>query len=289
MDEVEDALDASLEVVAPFDGFITWVNTDAEGGDEVMKGTVAAQIADPTRFEVELLVSEMDIYKIKLGGDASVQVDAMTLPDLPAEVTYISPTATISSGVVNYEVTVEVEALETIRQQQQEAMQARQEEMRQALSSGELPEQLQEAVAQGQMTKEQAEEMVQRMQQMEEAGLEQMPALIPEDFELKEGLSVTVSILISQASDVLLVPNSAVTYLRGEAYVQVVLPNDEIEERLIQTGIKDFQYTEITDGLSEGDQVVVPQAASAGTLTTSEQGFQRPQGMIMPRMGGSPQ
>ena len=117
---VEEALDASPEIVAPFGGFITQVSVS--GGDEVMKGTVAVQIADPTRFEAELLVSEIDIFQIKLGGDAWVQADAMTLPDLPAKVTYISPTAVIQSGVVNYEVTVEVEPLETIREQQQAAM-----------------------------------------------------------------------------------------------------------------------------------------------------------------------
>jgi hypothetical protein len=33
---------------------------------------VAAQIADPTRFEATLLVSEMDIFKVKLGGEAQV-------------------------------------------------------------------------------------------------------------------------------------------------------------------------------------------------------------------------
>ncbi|MDD5590919.1 MAG: HlyD family efflux transporter periplasmic adaptor subunit [Dehalococcoidales bacterium] len=281
MDEVEDALGASLEVIAPFSGFITQVNVS--GGDEILKGTVAVAIADPTRFEAELLVSETDIFDITLGGDASVQVDAVTLPDLPAKVTYISPTATISSGVVNYEVTVEVEALETIRQQQQEAIQARQEEMRQALSSGELPEQLQEAVEQGQMTREQAEEI---MQQMEEAGLGQISTLIPEDLELKEGLSITVSILIEGASDVLLVPNGAITYNRGAAYVQVVSPEGVTEERSIQTGISDWQYTEITDGLSEGEQVVVLQTADGNSSTTSQQGFQG--GMMMPGMGGGP-
>ncbi len=286
VDDVEEALDVNIEIIAPFDGFITWVNTDAEGGDEVMKGTVAVQIADPTRFEAVLWVSEIDIFDVELDGEAWVQVDAMNSLNLPAKVTYISPIAIIQSGVVNYEVTVEVEPLETIREQQQEAMQERHEAMQEELSSGELPERLKEAVEQGQMTQEQAEEMVGQLQQQDAKALEQIPALIPEDLELKEGLSVTVSILIEKANDVLVVPNSAVTYLRGEAYVQVVLPDGEIEERLIQTGIRDWQYTGVIDGLSEGEQVVVPQATSAGTLTTSEQGFQRPSRGMAPGMGG---
>lgn len=285
VDDVEEALDVSIEIIAPFDGFITWVNTDAEGGDEVMKGTVAVQIADPARFEAVLWVSETDIFDVELGGEAWVQVDAMNSLNLPAKVTYISPIAIIQSGVVNYEVTVEVEPLETIREQQQEAMQEHQEAMPEELSSGELPERLKEAVEQGQMTQEQAEEMVSQLQQQGAKALEQIPALIPEGLELKEGLSVTVSILIEEANDVLVVPNSAVTYLRGEAYVQVVLPDGEVEERLIQTGIRDWQYTGVIDGLSDGEQVVVPQETSAGTLTTPEQGFQRPSRGMAPGMG----
>jgi HlyD family secretion protein len=280
-----DAQSESPEITAPFGGFITQVNVS--GGDEVLKGTVGVQIADPTRFEVELLVGEMDIYKVKLGGNAQVTVDALEGMSLPAEVTYISPTATISSGVVNYEVTVEVESLETVRQQQQEAMQARQEEM-QALSPGELPERLQAAVDQGQLTQEQAEAMVQRMQQTEGVTSEQMPTLIPEDFELREGLSVTVSVVVQQASDVLLVPNQAITYRGGEAYVQVESPDGTTEERSIQTGISDWQYTEVTEGLSEGEQVVLPQTASTGTSTTSEQGFRGPGGNGF-FIGGGPQ
>jgi HlyD family secretion protein len=290
---VEEALEAGPEITAPFAGFITQVGVS--GGDEVLKGTVAVQIADPTRFEAELLVSETDIFDIVLGGEAYVQVDALDVSDLPAEVTYISPTATISSGVVNYQVTVEVESLETIREQQQAELQARQEEMQaaaaaaaEAAASGEMPEQLQAAIDAGQITQEQAEEMLQRMQQMpqmSEAALEEMPGMIPEDLELKEGLSVTVSILIEGASDVLLVPNDAITYRGQGAYVQVVSSDGTTEERAIQTGISDWQYTEVTEGLSEGEQVLVPETTGASTATTSDQGMPGG-GMMIPGMGG---
>jgi multidrug efflux pump subunit AcrA (membrane-fusion protein) len=284
MKAVEEALDASPEIIAPFDGFVTQVNVS--GGDEVTKGTIAMQVADPTRFEAELLVSEMDIFQLELGGEATVQVDAISMLNLPAEVTYISPTATIQSGVVNYEVTVELESLETIRQQQQEAMQARQEEMQEMITSGEIPEQLQEAIEVGKITQEQAEEMVKQWQQGEGAATGSMPTLIPEDLELKEGLSVTISIVVEERNDVLLVPNQAVTYRGGETYVQVLSPDGIIEERLIQTGISDWQYTEVTEGLSEGEQVVVLQETTVTTPTTPEPG--KPGGMMIPMPGKKP-
>jgi len=60
-EDVEEALEEALEngpeIIAPFDGFITKVNV--EGGDEVLKGTVAVTLADPDSFEADILVSEM--------------------------------------------------------------------------------------------------------------------------------------------------------------------------------------------------------------------------------------
>ena len=113
---LEEALAASPEIIAPFAGFIT--NVNVKGGDEVMKGTVAVTLADPDKFEAEILVSEMDIYQVEVGGAATVEADAFSGVIIPATVTHISPTATIQSGVVNYSVTVEVQSLEEIMAEQ---------------------------------------------------------------------------------------------------------------------------------------------------------------------------
>ena len=252
---LEEALDASPEIIAPFDGFITKVNV--EGGDEVLTGTVAVKLADPNKFEADILVSEMDILQVKLGGEAWVQVDAMQGLNLPAEVTHISPTATIQSGVVNYEVKVELQSLETIMQEGEQAKQEAMEKMTQ----GELPERLKQAIEEGQITQEQAEEMMKQGQEAQQA----LPGMIPENFQLREGLTITVSIVIAQRNNVLLVPNGAITSQGGQTYVQVVLPDDTIEDRAVTIGISNWQYTEVTDGLSEGEKVVVLQ----GTTTPS--------------------
>ena len=173
----------------------------------MLKGTVAVTIADPDEFEADILVSEMDILQVELGGEAWVEVDAMQGLSLPAEVTHISPTATIQSGVVNYEVTVEVQSIEAIIQEQQAA---RQESM-QDIEQGELTERLKQAVEAGQVTQEQAEEMMKQMQQAQRGQQGQLPTTISEDFQLREGLTVTVSIIIDERNDVLLIPNVAIT------------------------------------------------------------------------------
>ena len=68
-------------IVAPFAGFITIVNVN--GGDEIQRGVVAVRLVDPTKFEADILVSEMDIFQLKLGGEATVQIDAMPTLTLP--------------------------------------------------------------------------------------------------------------------------------------------------------------------------------------------------------------
>ncbi len=230
-EELEEANSKSPIIEAPFDGFITTVNV--EGGDEVMTGTIAVQLADPNKFEADILVSEMDILQAKLGGEAWVQVDAMSGLTLPAKVTHISPTATIQSGVVNYKVKVEVQSLATMQEQ-----------------AGEM--------------------------------MRQARTMMLADFQLREGLTVTVSIIVDEATDVLLVSNAAITTSGRQSYVQVQLADGATEERTIQTGISNWQYTEVTEGLSEGEQIIVPQG-TATTEATTNQGQEG--GIGIPGMG----
>jgi len=276
-EELEEALEKSPEVIAPFDGFITKVRV--EGGDEVLTGTVAVQLADPEKFEADILVSEMDILQVKLGGEAYVQVDAMQGLSLPAEVTHISPTATIQQGVVNYQVKVELQSLEAIIQESQQATQEAMEE----IGQGKLPERLKQAIEEGQITQEQAEEMMKQMQQGMREQQRQVPSAISEDFQLREGLTVTVSIIVDERNDVLLVPNGAITTQGQQTYIQVLSPDGTIEERVVTIGISNWQYTEVTEGLSEDEQVVIPQGTTTTTTTPQQQGPSG--GMFIPGMG----
>ncbi|MFC2005164.1 efflux RND transporter periplasmic adaptor subunit [Chloroflexota bacterium] len=298
-EKLDEAESFSPLITAPFDGFITRVNV--EGGDEVLKGTVAVQIADPNKFEAEINVNEMDISQLRLGGDATVEVDAMQMIVLTANVTHISPTATIQSGVVNYRVKVELQSLEDAIQQRQEMRQQVTENITQSIQQGELPDRLKQAIAEGSITQEQAEEMMKRIQagdmpfppasvggQMPfspESGQSQQP-LSPEggqfqtrtleDFQLREGLTVTVNIIMDSRADVLLVPNAAISTQGRQTYVTVVLSDGTTEERAIETDITDYLFTEVTNGLSDGEQVVVPQGTAATTTTTRQPGVRMP-------------
>lgn len=295
---LDEALDTSPEIVAPFNGFITKVNVD--GGDEVVNGTVAVQIADPNKFEADILVSEMDIIQLEIGDGAMVEVDALQGISLPATVTRIAPTATIQSGVVNYSVKVEIQSMEAIAEQAQD----RRQQFMQDLASGEIPEIFQQAIDEGRMTEEQVREMMERwasgdfsppegfeppegftpQEGMEfpsgmgnafgqESTSSQVTLAVPENFQLREGLTVTVTIIVEERTDTLMVPNAAVSTEGLQSYVEVVTASGETEKRAVLTGISDWQFTEITDGLEEGEEVIVPEGTVVTTTEDRRGGF----------------
>ena len=80
---------------------------------------------------------------------------------------------------------------------------------------------------------------------------------VPQVYNLKIGMSAIADIILEERSNVLLVPNRAITQdSQGNPIVKVMV-NEEIEERPVVTGISDGFDTEIVDGLSEGDVVMI--------------------------------
>ena len=79
---------------------------------------------------------------------------------------------------------------------------------------------------------------------------------VPEGSALRVGMSATADIIISERSNVLLVPSRAIIKdSQGRAIVQVVV-DKQTEERLVVVGLSDGFETEIIDGLKEGEVVL---------------------------------
>ncbi|MBI2849655.1 MAG: biotin/lipoyl-binding protein [Chloroflexi bacterium] len=312
-ENLDDAESFGPEIKAPFDGFITKVSV--KGGDEVKKGTIAVQVADPTKFEADLLVNETDISKIKLGAIASVDLQAVTGVSLSATVTHIAPTATIQQGVVNYKVTVGIQSLQPIAQAQRQVSadfgggsanltqeqinQLRQQ--RQQAPGGQFGRQgaafgganlTQEQIARiaqqrqaaggAAPTQEQINQLIQQ-RQLALAGGQTQPgagqpggqfqrrATAASDFRLAEGMTVTVNLPVDSRTNVLLAPNAAITTKAGQTSVKVVKADGATEDRVIETGISDFQYTEVISGLSEGEKVMVTRTTATPSTNTNRQ------------------
>jgi RND family efflux transporter MFP subunit len=278
--ELDRYLETSSEIKAPFDGFVTKVNV--KGGDEIYKGAVAVSVADPTKFSADILISEMDINSIQIGMPATVELMASSISTFPAEVTAIAPTATNQSGVINYDVEIELLSEDEIKQ-----LRASQGQVSSASLSTQAPSG-QVANVQppsGQSTSGQAPSgqfpfgQSDNQTNISSSQSEDVPWTLE---QLRDGFSVTITIVTEQKQNVLMVPNKAISR-QGTNKVVTVMNGDITETRVVKTGISNSQYTEIVEGLSEGEQVVTTKTTTSTTTQSSTS-----QSMTGGAMGGGP-
>ena len=83
---------------------------------------------------------------------------------------------------------------------------------------------------------------------------------------LHPGASATVAITVKQVTDAVVVPTAAIHYENGNAVVYQMDAGKQVSKQ-VSTGMTSGGQTQITEGLSDGDQVVVPSRAT-GTGTT---------------------
>jgi multidrug efflux pump subunit AcrA (membrane-fusion protein) len=87
---------------------------------------------------------------------------------------------------------------------------------------------------------------------------------VPEGLELREGLSATASVVISQQVNVLRVPTSAIRGSFLDPFVRVS-DGGEIVERPVDLGSSDDFWVIVTAGLTQGEQVVMPAPSASST------------------------
>jgi membrane fusion protein, macrolide-specific efflux system len=75
---------------------------------------------------------------------------------------------------------------------------------------------------------------------------------------VQPGMTATANVIYAQQADALLVPNRALHRQGRDQAVDVLTKDGTVESRVVTRGISNDQQTAITDGLAEGDQVVIP-------------------------------
>lgn len=86
------------------------------------------------------------------------------------------------------------------------------------------------------------------------------------DPRLKSGMTANASVIVQQANNVLMVPNTVISRVGGAAFVTLLSRDGKTQTRTqVQTGAAGDQSTEIVSGLDEGDKVVVPQLRTTTT------------------------
>ncbi len=77
------------------------------------------------------------------------------------------------------------------------------------------------------------------------------------DPSLEQGAAGTIVLIMEESRNTIYVPNSAVKNLRGETVVYCIDEQGFREIRPVQIGIQTGKITEITQGLEEGEVVII--------------------------------
>lgn len=127
-----------------------------------------------------------------------------------------------------------------------------------------------------------------------------------QDERVKPGMSVSANIIVDMKQDVLMVPNSAIKFLSETSYVE--LPNETIDtaaagknsgivlttapkQQIITIGLTNDSYTEVANGLSEGDQIIartITPSSSANSTGSANSFSGRASGNTFFMTGGGP-
>lgn len=92
---------------------------------------------------------------------------------------------------------------------------------------------------------------------------------IPEVENLRISMNASAEIILAERNDILLLPIEAMEKEDGKTYVQV-LKNGVANKVEVTTGISNSSYIEVIEGLSEGDEVIVPeQSTGLGILMSN--------------------
>ena len=102
-----------------------------------------------------------------------------------------------------------------------------------------------------------------------------------EDEKIKPGMSVNAEIIIDSCQNALLVPAEAIKEM-GDKKMVSVLVEGEPQPIMVTTGLTDEITTEITEGLTDGDEIIL-QGSGSGNIINSgtRENFRAPGGSSM--------
>lgn len=105
LEQAELAVEQST-LRAPFDGVIAAVNVAV--GELASTGIPAVALLDSSRLHVTLAIDELDIGQLSEGQVARLSLDAVPNTVLSGTVTYVAEAASLDSGIVTYDVRIDL-------------------------------------------------------------------------------------------------------------------------------------------------------------------------------------
>lgn len=77
------------------------------------------------------------------------------------------------------------------------------------------------------------------------------------DEKLRDGMTCTVSFILKEVKDVIIIPNKAVKIVEGKQVVEMKSEQGEVIQREVKAGFTDGSSVEIKEGLQAGDTVLI--------------------------------
>jgi HlyD family secretion protein len=98
---------AAAVLTAPYDGTVSALGGAV--GEQVGSGVALVTLVDTRQVRVDVVVDETDIAKIQPGQAVNLTLDALPGQRIPGAVAVIAPVGTVTQGVVNYSVQIQVD------------------------------------------------------------------------------------------------------------------------------------------------------------------------------------
>jgi len=99
-------------------------------------------------------------------------------------------------------------------------------------------------------------------------------SLDTQDLRIKSGMSISVSIIINIAQNNIIIQNSALKEDNTGTYVEILKDGQPVQVT-VETGLSNDTMTEITSGLTEGDQVITQTKTNGASSSTTSSAFSK--------------
>ena len=298
------------QIIAPFDGTVAELNIEL--GQEVSASSQQAAIVlnTPDALRLRLTITESDRPEVEAGQSGFASFDALGDIPFPFVLDSVGTNPTTTQGVVTYEAWAKVLSAPAVVGGTGTALRGQAILATAAELLGMTEKELQTALQSGQTMAELAEAQGMSAEEFQAALMEQAGGAATSEASAPEatatpsasdsgatdatgtsskplpGMNASVTITVDQAQDVLLVPAQAVQSEGFQSVVEVLNDDGSTEKVVVQTGLTDGINTEITEGLEEGQTIMIPSRAATAT---SEQATTGPQFHMEFYEGGGPE
>jgi HlyD family secretion protein len=245
------------QIIAPFDGTVAALNIEV--GEEVgaSGGDAAITLNTPDALRLRLTITESDVLDVEADQSGTALFDAVGERPFPIVIDSVGTNPTTTQGVITYEAWARI--LTGLPTGAAGALPSGASRRGAALAGTPVPG------------------------GTPPAGIGELPVGADTSAKPLPGMNASVTIIVDQAQDVLVVPAQAIQTEGFRSVVEVQKDDGSTEKVAVQTGLTDGTNTEITQGLEEGQTIVIT-GRTASAQATQTAGF--PQGGFGFREGG---